>query len=119
MSDSLLSRFALAALAATFLVPAANCAFAQTADNRSTAEIERENAALRAKVHRLEAEKDNVALHAKVDQLQGRPPVQAATTESAQGAPQQLVTRIQTSAPDRTLVMADMPMKAAALPAAY
>ena len=119
MSDSLLSRFALAALAATFLVPAANCAFAQTADNRSTAEIERENAALRAKVHRLEAEKDNVALHAKVDQLQGRPPVQAATTESAQGGPQQLVTRIQTSAPDRTLVMADMPMKAAALPAAY
>lgn len=36
MSDSLLSRFALAALAATFLVPAANCAFAQTAGSKSS-----------------------------------------------------------------------------------
>ena len=111
--------FQAAALAATFLIPFAGSAFAQSADGRSTADIEKENAALRAKVHRLEVEKENIGLRAKVDQLQVRRPVQTAGTETAQAAPYPLVTRIETSSPDRTLVMADMPMKAAPMPVPY
>jgi outer membrane immunogenic protein len=116
MSTLLIARSKRVALAATFLIPFAGAALAQSADNRSTADIEKENAALRAKVHRLEAEKENASLRAKVEQLSGRRPAQAAASE---GAPQQLVTRIQTNSPDRTLVMADMPMKAAPMPAAF
>jgi outer membrane immunogenic protein len=119
MPYSLTTRLIRAALGATFLVPLAGGALAQSADGRSTADIEKENAALRAKVHRLEAEKENIGLRAKVDQLQGRRPVQAATTESAQAAPYPLVTRIETTSPDRTLIMADMPMKAVAPPVPY
>ena len=102
-------------LAVALLVSFAGSALAQSADNRSTADIEKENAALRAKVHRLEAEKENVALRAKVDQLQGRRPVQAAAAES-EPLP---ATRIQATSGDRTLMMADMPVKAAPIPPAY
>ena len=116
MSNLLIARSKRTALAATFLIPFAGGALAQSADGRSTVDIERENAALRAKVHRLEAEKENIGLRAKVDQLQGRRP---AATQSAEAAPYPLVTHIQTSSPDRTLVMADMPMKAAPMPAPY
>src|SRR3569832_613204 len=119
MSNLLIARSKRVALAATFLIPFAAGALAQTADGRSTADIEKENAALRAKVHRLEAANENAVLRAKVDQLQGRRPAQAATTDGAQAAPQQLVTRIQTTSPDRTLVMADMPLKAAPPPVPY
>jgi outer membrane immunogenic protein len=119
MSNLLMARSKRVALATSFLIPFAGAALAQSADSRSTADIEKENAALRSKVHRLEAEKENIGLRAKVDQLQGRRPVQAAITESAQGTPYPLVTRIETNSPDRTLVMADMPMKAVAPPVAY
>jgi outer membrane immunogenic protein len=119
MPNLLTVRATRAALAATFLVPFAASALAQTADDRSAAALEKEIAALRAKVHRLELQKEVTALQAKVDQLQGRRPVQTSATESVQGSPQQLVTRIETTSPDRTLVMADMPMKAAPMPAAY
>ena len=119
MPNLLIARSKRAALAASFLIPFAGGALAQTADDRRTAALEKEVSALRAKVHRLELEKEVGSLHAKIDQLQGRRPVQATTTDSVQGAPQQLVTRIQTNSPDRTLVMADMPMKAAPPPVAY
>jgi outer membrane immunogenic protein len=113
MSKLSTARFTLAALTAAFLIPFAGGAFAQSIDGRSTAEVEKENAALRAKVHRLEAEKENIGLHAKLDQLQGRRPAQVAGTDAAQATPYPLVTRIEASSPDRSLVMADMPMKAA------
>src|SRR5579871_5199252 len=113
MSNLLTARSRRAALAATFLIPFASAASAQSADGRSTADIEKENAALRAKVHRLEVEKENIGLRAKIDQLQGRRPAQAAAGQDMQAAPQPLVTRIETTGPDRTLVMADLPMKAA------
>ena len=119
MTQSLVARFTFAALLTTVLVPFADTAMAQSADTRSTPDIEKENAALRAKVHRLEAEKENIGLRAKVDQLQGRRPVQAAAADSAQVAPYPLITRIQTSSGDRTLIMADMPMKAAPVAAPY
>jgi outer membrane immunogenic protein len=119
MPYSLTTRLARAALGATFLMPLAGAALAQSADSRSTVDIEKENATLRAKVHRLEAEKENIGWRAKVDQLQGRRPAQSATAESAQAAPYPLVTRIETTSPDRTLIMADMPMKAAPAPVPY
>jgi len=119
MCNFLMVRSRRTALAATFLVPLAGGALAQSADSRSTADIEKENAALRAKIHRLEAEKENIGLRAKVDQLQGHRPVQTAGAETAQVVPRPLVTHIETSAPDRTLVMADMPMKAAPIPVPY
>jgi outer membrane immunogenic protein len=119
MPNSLTTRATRVALGATFLVSFAGGTLAQSADGRSTTDIERENAVLRAKVHRLEAEKDNAGLRARVDQLQGRRPLQAASTEGVQASPHPLVTRIETSSPDRTLVMADMPMKAAPSPAPY
>jgi outer membrane immunogenic protein len=118
MLNSVIARSSLVALAATCFIPFAG-AFAQSVDNRSTADIEKENAALRAKVHRLEAEKENIGLRSKLDQLQGRRPVQTSATESSQGGPYPLVTRIETSSPDRTLVMADLPMKAAPAPVPY
>ena len=110
MLNSLTARASRVALAGTFLIPfaLAGAAFAQTADGRSVAEIEKENAALRAKVRRLEAEKENIGLRAKVDQLQGR---RSAQVSAAPGAP--LATRIETTPGNRTLVMADMPVKAA------
>jgi outer membrane immunogenic protein len=119
MSNFLFARPKRTALAATLLIPFAGSAFAQSADGRNTADIEKENAALRAKVHRLEAEKDNIGLRAKVDQLQGHRPVQISATDGTQLAPYPLMTRIQTNSPDRTLIMADMPMKAAPPPIAY
>jgi outer membrane immunogenic protein len=119
MPNSLTTRATRAALAATFLIPFAGGAFAQSADGRSTTDVEKENAALRAKVHRLEAEKENIGLHAKVDQLQGRRPVQSTATDGALASPYPLVTRIETSSADRTLVMADMPMKAGPAPVPY
>jgi outer membrane immunogenic protein len=119
MPNSLTTRATRAALGATFLVSFAGGALAQSADGRSTADIEKENAALRAKVHRLEAEKDNAGLRTKVDQLQGRGPAQSAAADGALASPYPLVTRIETNSPDRTLVMADMPMKAAPMPAPY
>ena len=107
MSDFSFAHCARAALAATFLIPFAGVALAQSVETRSTAALEKENAALRAKVRRLEAEKENIGLRAKVDQLQGRRAIQ---TSAAQDAP--LATRIETTPGNRTLVMADMPVKA-------
>ena len=127
MSKSLIARAGLAALMTTMLVPFADCAFAQS-EGRSTADIEKENAALRAKVHRLEAQNENAGLRAKLDQLRGRQPVQlsrpaqvATPVQASQpqidaGAPSPLVTRIEVASPDRTLVMADLPVKAAPMP---
>jgi len=107
-------RATRAALAATCLIPFATVgAYAQSADSRSTAEIEKENAALRAKIRRLEVEKENIGLRAKVDQLQGRRSVQPTAVQGTEVATPPLVTRIETSSPDRSLVMADLPMKAA------
>jgi outer membrane immunogenic protein len=116
MSDTLIAR---SALVAAFLIPFAGSAFAQSADDRSNAALEKEIAALRAKVHRLELEKEVTGLHGKLDQLGGRRPVQSAATDGAQVAPYPLVTRIETNSRGRTLVMADMPMKAAPPPVAY
>jgi hypothetical protein len=119
MLHSLTRSATRVALGATFLIPFAGSAFAQSANDRSAAALEKEVTALRAKVHRLELEKEISGLHAKVDQLQGRRPAQTAAIQSTQGAPQQLVTRIETTSPDRELVMADMPMKATLPPVPY
>src|SRR5581483_8278311 len=125
MSKSLIARAGLAALMTTMLVPFADCAFAQS-EGGSTADIEKENAALRAKVHRLEVQNENAGLRAKLDQLQGRQPVQVSRPVQVSqpqiddGAPAPLVTRIEAASPGRTLVMADLPMKAApVLPPIY
>jgi len=116
MSTLLIARSKQAALATFFLVSFTGAALAQSTDGRSTAEVEKENAALRAKIHRLEVDNENLALRAKVDQLQGRRRVQTATPESSQNKTQPLVTRIEASSPDRTLVMADMPVKTPVAP---
>jgi outer membrane immunogenic protein len=72
MMKSSINRVAFAALA-TLTISGADGAFAQSADTRRTEDIEKENAALKARVHRLEAEKENANLRARLGQLQGQP----------------------------------------------
>jgi outer membrane immunogenic protein len=109
MTKSLLDRVAVSVLATTLLIGGAESALAQSADARGTGDLEKENAALRARIHRLEVEKDNVGLRARLDQLQGRQatPAQVAARETAAQP-----ARLEASAPDRTLVLADMRLKA-------
>jgi outer membrane immunogenic protein len=82
------SRVALVAFA-TLVIPGVSSAFAQSADTRRVEDIEKENAELRARVHRLEAEKENANLRAKLQQLKGQPaPRLAESTPALQVAPQ-------------------------------
>lgn len=66
------SRVAIAAFAA-LVIPGISSALAQSSDTRRVEDIEKENAELRARVHRLEAEKENANLRAKLQQLKGQP----------------------------------------------
>lgn len=88
MTKSSVNRVALAALAALVLC-GADRAFAQSADTRRVEDIEKENATLKARVHRLEAEKENANLRARLGQLQGQQP-----------APRQVADREPISQPD-------------------
>ena len=82
MIKSSVSRVVLVAFA-TSVIPGVSSALAQSADTRRVEDIEKENAELRARVHRLEAEKENANLRAKLQQLKGQP----APREVAERAP--------------------------------
>jgi hypothetical protein len=99
----LLGYIAIVALA-TLTVTSADRALAQSADTQG---LEKENAALRARIHRLEVQQENTSLRTRLDQLQGHPRQLA---QSAPTAPPQAAAPI---AIDRNLIMADMSVKAA------
>jgi outer membrane immunogenic protein len=89
MIKSSVSRAVIAAFA-TLVISGLNSALAQSADTRRVDDIERENADLRTRIHRLEAEKENANLRAKLQQLKGQPsPREVATNTPAPqpGAP--------------------------------
>jgi outer membrane immunogenic protein len=106
MEKSSLNRIALVAFAA-LAVTTADRAYAESSDTRRIEELEKENAAMRARLRRLEAQSENTSLRAKIDKLQARR--SAAPREADVPAP---ATRLEASAPDRTLILADMPVKA-------
>lgn len=83
---------------------------AETADGRRIEDVEKENAALRARLRRLEAESENTNLLAKIDRLEARRHAapRKAEVQPAPAAP----VRLEASAPERTLILADMPVKA-------
>jgi outer membrane immunogenic protein len=102
MTKSLLKHIAIVALA-TLTVTSADRALAQSADTQG---LEKENAALRARIHRLEVQQENTSLHTRLEQLQGHRQL----AQSAPTAPPQAAAPI---AIDRNLIMADMSVKAA------
>jgi outer membrane immunogenic protein len=82
------SRIAIAAFA-VLVIPGLSGALAQSADTRNVQDVEKENAELRARIHRLEVEKENANLRAKLQQLKGQPApreVVAERTPAPQGA---------------------------------
>ena len=83
MIKSSVSRVVIAAFA-TLVTLGFSGALAQSADTRSVRDVEKENAELRARVHRLEVEKENANLRAKLQQLKGQPaPLQVAERSPA------------------------------------
>jgi hypothetical protein len=88
MRNVFLGGVAVVALA-TLTTAGADRASAQstgagTSDARTIENLEKENAAMRARIRRLELEKDNVALRARLDQLQPqRQPTQRPTAAPA------------------------------------
>jgi outer membrane immunogenic protein len=115
MSNSLIVRFAFAALLPTVLALPVDSANAQSPEGVGVSDLEKENAGLRARIRRLEAERDNAALRVKPGALEERrsgypSQAQASRIFSAPG------TRVAASASGRTLVMADLPVKAAPIP---
>jgi outer membrane immunogenic protein len=82
MIRSSVGRVAIAAFA-TLVIPGIGSALAQSADTRPVEDVEKENAELRARIHRLEVEKENANLRAKLQQLKGQP----APSEVAERSP--------------------------------
>ncbi len=113
MRNSVLKQIALVALA-TAALSGADRALAQSADSRTLEDLQRENAAMSARIHRLEVQQQNTNLRARLDQLEGKRQI----AESAPTPPPQTAAPISLK---RELVMADMPLKAApvALPRYY
>ena len=101
MTKSLLKHIAFVALAA-LTVTSVDRALAQSAGTQS---LEKENAALRARIHRLEVQQENTSLRTRLDQLQGhRQLAQSAPTPPPQAAAPIAIRR--------DLIMADMDLKA-------
>jgi len=108
MKKSSLDRIALVALAA-LAISAGDRAVAQSLDTKRVEDIEKENASMRARLRRLEVESENTNLRTRIERLEvrrGSAPREATTPPPA---PQ----RLEASAPDRTLILADMSVKAA------
>ena len=72
MTKSLLKHIAFVVLAA-LTVTGADRALAQSADARAVEDLQKENAAMRARIHRLEVQQENTSLRTRLDQLQGHP----------------------------------------------
>ena len=109
MAKAAFDRVAMIALAIVSATALSNTAMAQSTDTRRIEELEKENAGLRARLRRLEAQSENTNLRAKIEKLEARrntapPRVEA----SAPSAPR----LFESSAPDRTLILADMNVKA-------
>jgi outer membrane immunogenic protein len=105
LKKSLLKHMAFVAVA-TVTVASADRALAQSADARSIEDLQKENAAMRVRIQRLEVKQENTSLRTRLDQLEGH-------RQMAQSAP---TPPPQTAAPiaiDRNLIMADMSVKAA------
>jgi outer membrane immunogenic protein len=117
MSRNLLGRVAFIALASVSLA-AIDRAAAEPLDSKRVEDLEKENAAMRARIRRLEVETDNARLHAKLDQLQGRPQMAGREVEPApMPANTSLGNRVrEASLAGRDIVLADMNVKAAPLP---
>ena len=102
MTKSLLGQIVLVTVAA-LTVTSADRAIAQSADTQS---LEKENAALRARIHGLEVRQENTSLRTRLDQLQGH-------RQLAQSAPAVPPPAAEPIAIRRDLIMADMSVKAA------
>src|ERR1700740_652734 len=119
MTNSLFDRISLAVLA-TLAVTAADQALAQSVDPRRIEDLEKENAAMRARIRRLEVQQENTSLRARLDQLEnrGRGPQREAAPASP---PVAVVATTASGTERRELVLADMSVKAppALLPRYY
>jgi outer membrane immunogenic protein len=106
MKKSSFNRIALVACA-TLAMTAADRAVAESTDSKRLEDLEKENVTMRARLRRLEAESENASLRAKIERLETRR--SGATHET--GAPP-APPRTEASAPQRTLILADMLVKA-------
>jgi outer membrane immunogenic protein len=117
MKKSSLNLIALVAFA-TLAISATDRAVAQSTDTRRVEDVEKENAALRARLRRLEVENENTNLRNRVEQLEVRRASAPREATTLPPAPQRLEAsapaprRLEASAPDRTLILADMNVKA-------
>jgi hypothetical protein len=100
MKRLLLGSVALVALIAGS-VGISSGAFAQSPDTKSLEALETENAALRARISRLEAEKQNAALRTRVRQLEAEGPSVAAQPVPATRYDPSIVRARPTAAPAR------------------
>jgi outer membrane immunogenic protein len=108
MKKSSLNRVALVAFA-TLAISSADRAVAESSDSRRIEDLEKENVAMRTRLRRLEAESENTNLRAKIDRLEAR---RDSAPREAAAAPPPAPQRLEASAPDRTLILADMAVKA-------
>lgn len=111
MAMASFARVAMIALATLSAIAVSNTAMAQSSDTRRIEDVEKENAALRARIRQLEAESENTNLRTKIERLEARR--NAVSREPAAPTAPTAPTRLEASAPNRTLILADMAVKAA------